>query len=97
MMTIATAATGAGQRDGRDQRQHRADCEDHARKTATGANESAKAVHELSSLATDLHTIVSKFNVGTNGTTRRKPASRPRTSLPRFTQREEHEEETVGV
>ncbi len=33
--------------------------------TAIGANESAKAVHDLSNLATDLQTLVSKFNMGT--------------------------------
>ncbi|MFZ0523991.1 MAG: methyl-accepting chemotaxis protein [Candidatus Acidiferrales bacterium] len=37
-----------------------------AQETAAGSQESAKAVHELSKLATNLHTIVNKFRVNAN-------------------------------
>ena len=48
--------------------------------TAAGAKESAKAIHELSSLAMDLQTMVGKFKVSW-GTSANVPSDHPRSEL----------------
>ncbi|MFY9804280.1 MAG: methyl-accepting chemotaxis protein [Candidatus Acidiferrales bacterium] len=45
--------------------------------TAAGSQESAKAVHELSNLATNLYTLVGKFRVNSNGTSKHATRTRP--------------------
>jgi methyl-accepting chemotaxis protein len=47
-----------------------------AQETAAGSRESAKAVHELSKLATNLQSIVNKFRVDANGEGKRGTQSR---------------------
>ncbi len=47
-----------------------------ARETAAGSQESAKAVHELSKLATNLQSIVNKFRVDAHGAGKRGTQSR---------------------
>ena len=66
VMTIATAATQQASAS----EEINANVEQIAKITqesASGAREAEKAVQELSSLATDLQTIVSKFHLGDNG------------------------------
>ena len=69
--------------------------------TAAGAGESAKAIHELSNLATDLQTLVSKFKTteskGKSSGRRTKPAARPRPVAKARVAEEQYEQEAVGV
>jgi hypothetical protein len=54
--------------------------------TSIGANESAKAVHELSTLATELHAIVGKFKLDGNRPAMRRtgfPPRKPKAATPR--------------
>jgi hypothetical protein len=67
--------------------------------TAAGSQESAKAVHELSNLATHLHTLVSKFRVNANGgaTDRKQTDAADEYSSSQDRRQEDHDREMAEV
>ena len=65
--------------------------------SANGATEGARAVHELSNLATDLQSLVGRFQVGANGNRTRQQKKRAPRELNSLVDRDQPDYETVST